>query len=612
MRVGSWNWIALVAVLGWSGQVRAGPVPSQDPGPELWARAASVLRPGDGPGPLCGTPTLFEVWRRMDEASGPWRRRLRDLYLPPPDFQFYVDATDVFPVRVSYSDPSQEALARAVASAVQVAYRKEVEELGFWRPPIESPDGLYRMYIDDLGDYVGGYTAPYARVPETERSDAYTYIVINARQNPEYVLGVVAHEFNHACQSAMDSLEPPAFMENTAVYVESYVSRIDWIYAAYMMQAFQAYPYLPLEFMGRGMAYGYEYGGVLWVYFLDEVYGSGDATFVRQIWENTIQPDGQVNEPDYFDTIDAMTADRGGMEEAVRLFSEYRFFMARDDDGAHLPDAKKLWDTEVARQAVWKTSDLPVLHERFADTALPMANGCNYIELQMDTWQEQTIRFSFRGYDDVLWHVGVIRAPWEGEGTMLRMELDEDHGGSLDVDPEPWDRLVLVVCQLGGPDYDPDRPNAVRARYEYSIEAVPPAPRVFFLEPGSIRAGTQLVPMVLEGDGFVRGEGLRVSFSGEGVVAEVSRYVSPGRLEILVTAAAWAEPGLRDVVVTNPGGRSGIGQGVLEVLARSDESGSAGGDVAEPPGAGRGCHSMPLPGAWFWLLAPLVAWWRRR
>ena len=189
---------------------------------------------------------------------------------------------------------------------------------------------------------------------------------------------------------------------------------------------------------------------------------------------------------------------------------------------------------------------------------------------------------------------------------MLRMELDEDGEGSLDVEPSPWDRLVLVVCHLGGPDYDPDRPDRTPAHYEYSIEAIPPAPRVFFVEPGEIRQGTQQLPMIVEGDGFVRGDGLQVTFSGEGVVAELKEYVSPGRLEILVTAAAFAEPGPRDVTVTNPGGRSATAVGKLVVLEREPTGQNTNNGVDEP-GPGRGCRATGRGGTALWLLVGLLA-----
>ena len=559
--------------------------------------------------PRCGTPIMAEAYQKGGGLRLPWKDRTSQLLLPPDDFEYHVDVTDLFPVRVSYRDPAHAKLAQAVAAAVQKAYRVEVDQMGWWRPPIEPSDGLYRMFIDDMGRYVGGYTAPYAPVPDTERADAYTYIVFNSSLDPRFVEGTVAHEFNHACQATMDAHEKPAFMENTAVFFETQVSNIDWIYAAYMIQAFQQYPYLPLEYMGRTMAYGYEYGGVLWPWFLDEVYGEGDPVYVREIWEHCIQPDGTPNEPDYMDAIDEMTADQGGIAEAVKTFVRYRFFMGRDDDGAHLTNSYKMWDSEVTRLDEWLASELPVHDVVVSNQVLPQPNGCNYIQLDEDEGDGEDIVFSFDGDPGIPWTVQLLQIPWHDLSRHLDMDIDERGHGELRVTPGVADRLVLVVCQIPGSDYDPDDAAWVKGPYVYSIAAIPPAPVVDSIEPASFEPGVQGVHAIVHGGGFVYEDGLSVSFSGEGTAVTLYRVLSDRALEVEVTVAGSAELGPRDVIVTNPGGEQGVGAGLVTIeTSRSDQDAgldarSASGDE---PGPGRGCSAsgnLPRSAGLLWFVA---------
>ncbi len=574
-------------------------------------KVAAVRSPGRLPAafrrmilPRCGTPILAEAWQKLRTLEQPWKDDTSRLLLPPDDFQYHVDATDVFPVRVSYRDPGQEKLARAIATAVQRAYGIEVDQMGWWRPPIEPADGLYRMFIDDLGQYMGGYTAPYAPVPETDRADAYTYIVLNSTSDPRFVEGTVAHEFNHACQSTMDAHEKPAFMENTAVFFETQVSNIDWIYAAYMIQAFQSYPYLPLEYMGRTMAYGYEYGGVLWPWFLDEFYGESDPVYVREIWEHCIQQDGTPNEPDYMDAIQEMTADQGGIAEAVKTFARYRFFMGRDDDGAHLTNAYKMWDSEVKRIDEWLASELPVHDQLVPDQVLPQPNGCNYIQVDEDEGNGDDILFAFDGDPAIPWTVQLLQIPWHDMASHHDMEIDDQGHGELRVTPGLADRLVLVVCQIPGADYDPDDAAWVKGHYRYSIDAIPQAPVVESIEPDTFEAGSQNMRATIRGAGFVYRDGLSVALSGEGTSVTLYRVLSDRAIEVDVTVARGVESGPRDVIVTNPGGEQGVGAGLVTITGPQADQ-DAGPVTGDQPGPGRGC-SMAGPSSGtaglFWIL----------
>ncbi len=557
--------------------------------------------------PRCGTPILMDAWQWLGKMEQPWKGETSRLFAPPDDMAYHLDATDVFPVRVSYQDPSQHELAVAIVRAVERSYSIEVEEFGWWPPPIEPADGLYRMYIDDIGQYMSGFTSPYAPVPETERSDAYTYIVFNASSDPRYVESTVAHEFNHALQSAMDAHEKTAFMENTAVFYEGQVSRLGWLYGIYMIPSFQKYPFLPLEYMGRTTAYGYEYGGVVWTWFLDEVYGEGRLAFVREIWEHCIQPDGTPNEPDYMDAIEELTSDRGGIAGVVKMFARYRYFMGKDDDGAHLEGAYRMWDGEVKRIDEWLVSELPVHDVAVPDQVLPQPNGCNYVQLDEDEGMGWDVRFTFDGDPSIPWVVQILQIPWHDLGSHYDMEIDEQGHGEFRLTPGVADRLIMIVCQIPGADYDPDAAAWIKGPYSYSIDRIPPAPVVESISPSSFAPGSQNVLATVQGAGFVYDRGLSVAFSGEGTAVRLHRVLSDRAIEVEVTVAQSAEPGPRDVLVTNPGGEIGVGQGLVAIEATEEEQ-DAGASSGQDPGPGRGCvaaGSVPLSSSWLWILLVL-------
>jgi hypothetical protein len=561
-------------------------------------RLAAVRAPGRLPAELrglaaphrsgrgCHTPLLQRAWRALPTMTEPWRSQLRDL-LHPDDLANFVEATAPFPVRVSYGRPDLAAKAQVVLEATLASYVTQVEGFGFWPPGIEAGTERYRIYLDDaLG--AAGYTAPYMDDERTPHADALSYIVVESSLTDNDLRTTVAHEFNHACQLAMDANEVTAFMENTATWIEDRTfPEISTM--SYMFRYFQDQPYRPLEFMQSGDSDGYEYGGALFVLYLESQFGGLDPAFARGIWEGTVQA-GTQNEPDYQDVIDHQLAQQGGLTEAVLGFAQARFFVGRDDDRQHLDGAASWAGAEVARTATFGIDDLPRRAERPADPATrPQPNGCNYVVLDVTRTPEFPLRFSFAGAPERRWNADLLQIAPPAPTTFVRLPLDATAAGSAVVDAAGLERLVLVICQLGDAGYDPDSRSWVAADYTFAIEYAVPPPVVTAVSPGQLARGSHDSLLTVIGTGFVAHQELKVSTAVAGVTLELAKVVSPSELQVTAFASPTAPLGPFDIVVTNPGGAEGVGAGLLTIVAAVPPT------DGEPRSGGGGCSLSAAP-----------------
>ena len=572
----------------------------------------------------CLTSVMVEAAQEMASGGGRFKDGIGQLLQPPTGYDYYLEVTTPIPMKVFYNHMAYEDKAQVILDAMVYSYEVEVNELGFWPPQIDPTVGAYHVYIDDTGMSGGAYTAPYEFIDDTPRADMYSYMVVDPGNDEWSLPGTMAHEFNHACQASMDVMEPAAFWENTATYIMSQVYGSAWHYTMGTFQFFQSKPHLPLEYMRRPSDM-YEYGGGLWVYFMQYLYGDEDPRWIREVWEGTVQDSFAANEPDYFDVLDEKLVAHGGFTEMVKTFAEYRYFASEDDDGAHLPNASQWWEASVAKARVWNSGELPVEDQRPSETSRPQQNGCNYIEVTLHGIQFP-LRFSFVGQKEVEWFVTVMGVD-RGQPTEIEEMLfdttteDGTPMGHVDMEPGSKDKLVLVVCHLGGETYDPDFSQRWEgADYSYSINVLAPAPEITEVVPGEVETGQQGVPVTVLGAGFVDGNGLDIVVDGGGVAVDQVRFVSESQIEGKLIVASTAALGLRDVTVTNPGGNSTTGQDLMEIVSPQTEVDAGTGGTVEIKGGGCNCSVRPTgssslpPVPAFFVVSMLVGlgWVRRK
>lgn len=563
----------------------------------------------------CATPLLadaFQTLQRLEDDGEEARR----LLAPPADLAFSLEASEPFAVRVSYGSAFHQAKAQVVLDAVARAYQKEVVEWGFRAPPVESGSGPYRFYIMEPGPGVAGYTSPYALNHDTPDVDAYTYIVIGPDADDLSIAATVAHEFNHACQVATDVLEVTSFFENTATFIESQVYPEAAPYTAQFFRYFQAAPFRPIEFMQNARSDGYEYGGALWVHFLVHTYGNDDPRWIRQVWEDSAQAN-QTNEPDYFDVLETTLAGSGGLRGAVAGFSRDRFFVGADDDGFHLPDSGRWTGAEVARAAVYSLSQLPLTDRRPMESATrPQPNGCNYIDIDVDTAPRFPVRFSVTGEAGLEWGAEVYALFETAETAVTPIPLQADAtgvGGTVLINALTARRLVLAICQLSGSGYDPDRRPWNAGDYRYSVALDVPPATVTGISPSELPRGSHGELVTIRGSGFVDNPKLAVAMSGAKNLMELDTFVSASELRARVYVAPAAELGARDVLVVNPGSSVGAGAALLKIVDPPPPARAGGGTARSGLTApGCGCAQAPSGGTGLLVLAAAVVWRCRR
>ncbi|MDY0004739.1 MAG: hypothetical protein RBU30_25810, partial [Polyangia bacterium] len=461
-----------------------------------------------------GTRYLAEAFRHV-ARTGDFGGELHELLQPPDNLTYVIEST-AWPISVSYSSTAQASYAQSVLTSAEQAYSVQIEDFGFPLPAIEPGYSPYRFYVESAGQGVAGYTAPYDLDPSVPHASCYSYIVID----PNLGGGVgttVAHEINHSMQATLDCIELTTFWENTAVFIEaltdpSYQGEM-YVFVPY----FQATPWRPLDYFASGS--GYPYGGVLWLYYLaDRLAPEDGGIFAREIWEACMQTGAYDNEPDYFDAIETVAAARGStvtdIETLYEDFAEARYFVGANDDGLHMTGAADFYSSEPAISRSHSLEDLPVMEGEPPAAERPAPYGSSFVEVDLGGDATRPMTVSMDGDTATRW---AARALLLGGGKATEshpLAMNEDRTrGSVLVDPAGFDRLVLVVANLGSPTHDPDDQIWTGASYYYNLEPVRDPPVIRAIYPGAVLRGQQNLHMRLEGEGFVWGDLFRLQFS---------------------------------------------------------------------------------------------------
>ncbi|MFH2009404.1 MAG: DUF6055 domain-containing protein [bacterium] len=564
-------------------------------------RVAAIRRPELLPGDLralqgratvrSGTRFLVEGFQHV-ARTGDFGGAVHDLLQPPADYAYVLEST-LWPIRISYQSPEGQPYAQAVLDAADLSYNVQIGDFGFYQPVVEPGYEPYRFYIGETGSGVAGYTAPYDENPATDWADCFTYIFINPGLGMDGVGSTVAHEINHSMQAAMDCYEVTTFWENTATYIEGQTLP-DWLGQTYwLIPSFQSRPWRALDYFEQGS--GYQYGGVLWLYYLVDALAPDDGpVFVREIWEASMQSGWYANEPDYYDATEEVLASRGiasaSMEELYTDFAEARYFVSSNDDGQHITGASGFWNAEPALAGHHTAADLPVINGEPLGERRPAPYGTNFIRVELQPGSSRPLEVAFNGQDTTRW---AVRAVLVGEGLTTEsatLALDESTwDASLVVQPDGHDQLLLVIANLGEEDYDPDDKAWPLGGYVYSIVPVIDAPTVTAIYPAAVTRGNQNLRMRMTGENFVYGPEFEIRFYDP--LIEVVSIDSLTDTEVMfsITIPASASLGVKDVTVVNAGGEHDTGTGLLTIV---DEW-----DTTDPGPRPKGCSAGGAGGA---------------
>ena len=227
---------------------------------------------------------------------------------------------------VHYSN-GNTAWANTVADTLEHVWTVEVDSLHF-RPPVADGDGLFDVYLQNLG---GGYYG--ACAPAQDAAHSTASCVLDDDFDPAQFGGApamnslsvtAAHEFFHAIQFAYDTSEDIWFMEGSAVWAEEQVYPDINDYLQYIPFSAIPQPRVPVDYAGVDNSDLYfRYGAVLfWKYLSGQFHDPG---IVRRVWEYADGPTYSLQ------AVTAALAERGWT--FARAFAHFGVWNTRPPGG---------------------------------------------------------------------------------------------------------------------------------------------------------------------------------------------------------------------------------------------------------------------------------------
>ncbi|MBU1535914.1 hypothetical protein KKF84_11385, partial [Myxococcota bacterium] len=432
----------------------------------------------------------------------------------------------------------------------EYSWQKEIDEWGFYAPPIVSAEGKYLIYLGYAGG-AAGYTAPIGTVPETAWDDCATYIVIESGLELWSIGDTVSHELSHATQGAMDCMEPVTFWENTAVFVEMAVFPESMSNNRWFSYYFQISPHLSIS---EGQS-PYWYGGYIWPTFLADFYGEGwnDVPFIREVWEMSMQESGDSsNSIDYMEAIDEKLSQTGhSLLEAFHRFSVSRWFVdSRYVEGvSSMPFGDMIYPVPPIIATL--DMDFPTVVTP-PEASWPKQYGVNYYVIRNPEGYDRTTRISVSTFEEGI-PLAVQIVPMESPLDAITKE-STGLKTVVDFDPSETGDVLVVVAHLGGDNFNPNGVASHGVKYSLMIQPAVPLPFISMVSPGVFTQGGEHV-MRIYGADFQ--EGAQISFlPANGIVVESAALDQSGVLVATVSVPDDALTGHLTVVVTNPDGGS--------------------------------------------------------
>jgi hypothetical protein len=368
-----------------------------------------------------------------------------------PDTTGSVDSA-THPIRCHWERSEDEARCEDLLGYLELAWDVQVDGMGFAAPPPDNGEGG----SDDLDLYLtpdgGGAGSAWVMCdwddggcvdtdPDDGWASAPSWIAIDSATPDEDLPSYSVHEFNHACQYAMDYAEP--FL---VVWEASAVAAEAWTWpethpSVSDIADYQATPWVSAVLQDGYMLwddYGvwsyYEYGSVIWLWWLDHSHGEGTGSIAPELWVAMTQ-EGYGSEPDLLDAWDAVAGDwRGSFLD----FTADRARMGGEDGPEWLAFAGA--DGRAARAA-----DEVTLPAELTPAMAPYPLGAVFYDVQADVGDHLILELESSA--EVDWALLVVEP---GGGQTIAEGTSLEHG------PLASGTATVIVANLGPPGMDAD------------------------------------------------------------------------------------------------------------------------------------------------------------
>ncbi len=424
--------------------------------------------------PTCHTPEMLR--HRFEEEGGP-------AYSGPnmtrPAEAGYVDST-IYPLRIHYRNADDaDRAATVVLPIAEDVWHTEIEVMGWPQPPTDYGVGgsdSYDIYLTNDQTQGGAYT--YTTYdsgiePDTNPNDNFfsnsSWIAVDDDQSwiPDSLMSLfVSHEFNHACQYAIDANESTVFVwESTAEAISEIYSGLSSDYTS-EIPSFQSHPNLSILFSAydrQVSTYGnetgyYEYGGWIFGAFIEQAFGANDGTELLQMWTD-LATGSKSDEPDFVDALGLIGgADFPDAGQLFLDFSEWRLMVAKFDDGAHYSDAAH-WgkSSEVGLEGTLTLSAVD-------GTALTPVNPPYYLgdsvwEIDVDAASTGTLHLDVTGDSTTQWGIVAAGYPASGAAIVAKARGADGEEVATDLALTGVTKILVAVANVGPSTLDPEDSN---------------------------------------------------------------------------------------------------------------------------------------------------------
>ena len=364
------------------------------------------------------------------------------------------------PIKVHWDDTFTQEDAEAVIAQAEHAWSVQVDEIGFRAPVL--PDGFHGDELDIYmskteGSWIG-WTYPDEKndtVPNDGSFGVSSYILLGDIP-ADWMASYVAHEFNHVTQYATDASEwTYPIWESVATAAQKWtVGEQDY---RFEMQSFQIAPWAP-TFMAYSDrlttiepdAWAFEYGGVIWVHYIDEILGNGDGKNAAALWE-AVANDGFSYEKDVLDGITEIVGDLGVAMNGVALT---RFLVGADWDARGIEDLA-VWDNDEMKVPIAHTLSPTELPQDLTFEMGPMVMGTSYTDINTNGENQRLIA----GVQSESGLVSAIIAFWWDENGDVGQVEASGLNPTVSLSLRNLRRVVVAVSNMGPEDFDCDWDN---------------------------------------------------------------------------------------------------------------------------------------------------------
>ncbi len=229
--------------------------------------------------------------------------------LSRPQIQEFTDSA-YYPMRLHYSASTSPERVTRLIEILDRAWENQVLGMGFDEPPtdrLRGGDSKYDIYLTAVFNESAITISEESDGPDAnDVRPSFILMDVNTAQVDEQV--VLEHEFQHALQFGIDSEASLFLFEASAVYMETLAYPETLNYEEVLID-YQSWPNAPFFTDGikwqdeTGVISYYEYGGFLFLMYLDETFGEGDGSFIATLWKRGQNSVEGINEPDFLDVL---------------------------------------------------------------------------------------------------------------------------------------------------------------------------------------------------------------------------------------------------------------------------------------------------------------------